>query len=436
MFWNTQKVAEILHFSKPESNQIIKDITTDSRKVKPGSLFVAVKGDLHDGHDYIDSAIQSGATAILTERDVSNSKNTTIFKVGSTMKAFRQLAHAYRKSFSIPFIGVVGSVGKTTTKEFIYSLLLGKFSRVHKTDGSQNGYLGIPITLLSLSSDCEIAVIEIGIDEIGAMEQHLALVEPTHLIVTALGPEHLHQLKTVEIAASEELKAFDYALQNEKMMAINLADPFVLNWFQKNSSHLIQKNYLTYQNTTPDFSKSFPCPLPGSHHEHNLLAAVTLGKLLGLNETEMHDGLKKFKTAYGRTEVHLLAQGIEVIADYYNSNPTSLIAALKLLNGKNKKIAVLGDMLELGDEEERFHREIANEIIKLKLDEIYLYGNRMKWLMDELIKKNFRNVSHFETHEHLTSELKKALSPHDQILIKGSRGMKMETIFKLLQEGL
>ena len=435
MFWNTKRIAEVLQLHTPAQTSEIIDIVTDSRKVKPGSLFVAYKGDAMDGHDFIDSAIQSGAAAILTEKDVVNPGKTIVFKVPSTLNALRRLAHVYRKSFQVPFIGVVGSVGKTTTKELIYSILQGKYSKVQKTEGSQNGFLGIPITLLSISPDCEVAVIEIGIDDIGAMEQHLALVEPTHLIVTALGPEHLHQLKTVEIAASEELKAFDYALDQEKKMAINLADPFVAQWFQKHATQLISKNFITYEKADQGFLSKFPSPLPGAHHEHNLLAAVTMGTLLGLTHEEMRNGLKTFKTAYGRTEIHQLSNEVTVIADYYNSNPTSLTAALHLLKSKGKNVAVLGDMLELGEQEETFHREIANEIVKLNIDEVYLYGNRMKWLLDELSKKHFSKVSHFETHEQLTQALKKSIAPYDQILIKGSRGMKMETVFKLLQSG-
>ena len=176
MFWNTKRIAEVLQLHTPAQTSEIIDIVTDSRKVKPGSLFVAYKGDAMDGHDFIDSAIQSGAAAILTEKDVVNPGKTIVFKVPSTLNALRRLAHVYRKSFQVPFIGVVGSVGKTTTKELIYSILQGKYSKVQKTEGSQNGFLGIPITLLSISPDCEVAVIEIGIDDIGAMEQHLALV--------------------------------------------------------------------------------------------------------------------------------------------------------------------------------------------------------------------------------------------------------------------
>jgi UDP-N-acetylmuramoyl-tripeptide--D-alanyl-D-alanine ligase len=435
MFWNTKKIAEILGLPSPSVMGDILEITTDSRKAAPGFLFAAIVGDAMDGHDFIESAIQKGCVAILTEKPVQAPDHVTVFHVPSTLTALRQLAHTYRKTFSIPFIGVVGSVGKTTTKELISSLLHGKFNMILKTEGSQNGFLGIPITLLNLKPDTEAAVIEIGIDDIGAMEQHLALVEPTHVIVTALGPEHLHQLKTVEIAAEEELKAFDYARDRHQKMAINLADPFVKAWLEKNKTKLDSARFLTYEKADVEFLKRFPSPLPGAHHEHNLLAAVSMGKLLGLSTEQMQNGLKTFKTAYGRTEIHQLPNAVTVIADYYNSNPTSLTAALQLLKSPHKNLAVLGDMLELGDQEETFHREIAKEILSRRIDGVYLYGPRMKWLLDELVKNHYSQAMHFETHEQLTQALKANLAPQDQVLIKGSRGMKMETVFKILQTG-
>ena len=432
-FWNTQKIAETLKLTHSGQSKEISDITTDSRAVKPGSLFIAIKGDSMDGHDFIQSAIEKGAVAIIVDRSVTVPPGISIFQVSSTMNAIRTLAHTYRLSFSIPFVGVVGSVGKTTTKELISSLLHGKFDRVHKTVGSQNGFLGIPLTLLALKRDDQIAVIEIGIDEIGAMEQHLKLVEPTHLIVTTLGPEHLHQLKTVEIAVEEELKAFDYGMNQEKKLAINLADPWVKLWFQAHSTRLLPQNFITYEKAESSFLQIYPSPLPGVHNEHNLLGAVTLGTLLGLTREEMEKGLKTFKTAFGRTEIHQLSNDITVIGDYYNSNPTSLVAALELLKSKNKNHAALGDMLELGTHEEIFHREIAKEIIKNKIDHVYLYGPRMKWLLDELEKQKFSGAIHFETLEDLTLQLKQKIQPHDHVLIKGSRGMKMEVVLKMLQ---
>jgi UDP-N-acetylmuramoyl-tripeptide--D-alanyl-D-alanine ligase len=454
-FWNTEIIAQTLKLNQTIGFKEITQITTDSRAVTAGSLFVAIKGDAFDGHDFIQKAIDQGAIAILTEKDFTSS-SAEIFKVTSTLDAIRTLAHHYRKQFKIPFIAVVGAVGKTTTKELMSSMLLGKYTHVSKTEGSQNGFLGIPITLLDVKTETEIAVIEIGIDDIGAMDQHLALVEPTHVILTAIGPEHLHQLKTVEIAAEEELKAFDYAARLKLPIAINVSDEYVSTWFNQHQFSLAPGVFQTYSlhaSTNPHFlgkyvpekntlevktkgwSDTFTLPLPGEHHAHNLLASITLCSLLGLTPAQMKIGLATFKTAYGRTEIYerSFKDGqVEIIGDHYNSNPTSANAALKLLMERPSKNshAVLADMLELGDGEENFHRELATSIIDLKVAHTWLYGPRMLWLQDELETRGYRSVRYFETHDKLLEALKPTLHAGDRVLVKGSRGMKMETVLK------
>ncbi len=457
--WNTLKISEILGLGHLGASQKILEITTDSRSAKPGSVFIAIKGDSLDGHSFIPQAISQGATAIISEHPGTN-PNGSFFQVPSTLDAIRKLAHTYRKAFSIPMIAVVGAVGKTTTKELLGSLLQGKYTHVMKTEGSQNGFLGIPITLLQLKPETEIAIIEIGIDEIGAMDQHLALVEPTHAILTKNGPEHLHQLKTVEIAAEEELKAYDYSLQHQIPIALNLSDVFVSQWVKRHSSKIsktISKSYSLSSTDQPEYlgtyssqkhelsvkgpgiEATFQCPLPGEHHAHNLLAAITLSQFFKLSVDEIMTGLQTFKTAYGRTEVYQLPRQIRVIGDYYNSNPTSLDAALKLLTsekGAPAYHAALGDMLELGENEEQFHRSMAQSIMKLGVTHVWLYGPRMKWLDSELRMKGFQNSAHFESHDELTQSMRSSLQPGAQVLIKGSRGMKMEKVLKaLLHEG-
>lgn len=459
--WNTHKVAEILSLKPSLQNFRIQNITLDSRQVQKGSLFIAIKGDTHDGHEFIEKAIQAGAAAVVSEKKITEgSDSCEVFQVPSSLDAIRTLAYSYRKSHSIPFIAVVGAVGKTTTKEIISSLLEGKFAHVLKTEGSQNGFLGIPLTLLRLKPETEVAVIEIGIDEIGAMEKHLNLVEPTHAILTKIGPEHLHQLKTIDIAAEEELKAFDYGLAHKVPLAVNLSDEYVFNWFQKNRSRLDPKLYVTYSMSPSDRAQilgsysldqnqltvethiggviedeRFSTPLPGVHHALNLLAALSMCRFFKLSTEELHQGLSTFKTAYGRTEIYHLENEIDVIGDHYNSNPTSLLAAITLLTSKKGAPhyhAALGDMLELGDAEEQFHREIAPKILSSGVTHVWLYGDRMKWLRDELNQLKFKNVQHFDSHKALTQNLKKSLSPKDQILVKGSRGMKMESVLKSL----
>lgn len=455
--WTHRKIAEILDlpFLSDAEDLPFSKITTDSRAVTPGALFIAIRGDHHDGHDFIPAALEAGAGAVISERPLPAGAKG--FQVASTLGAIRKLAHAWRATFSIPFIAVVGAVGKTTTKELIASILSGRFQRISKTEGSQNGFLGIPLTLLSTPADAEIAIIEIGIDEVGAMTQHLDLVKPTHLILTRTGPEHLHQLKTVEIAAAEELLAFDYALAENRPIAINLSDEFVRKWYEHNEKKIRSFPHATYSLHPEDHADftgthdplmrtlttsrnseklSFPCPLPGEHHAHNLLAAVVISSFFNLTETEIQNGLSTFKTAYGRTEIYPLPGNSELIGDYYNSNPTSALAALQLLTSGDpaETHAVLADMLELGEQEERFHRELAASLISLKITRVWLYGPRMKWLQDELLRHGFTAVQHFEDHASLGSALKASILPYSKVLVKGSRGMKMEKVVKTLIE--
>jgi UDP-N-acetylmuramoyl-tripeptide--D-alanyl-D-alanine ligase len=451
--WSTARICQILGIRGPDTDRSVKRVITDSREILPGDLFVAIRGDTHDGHHHIASALSAGAVAALSEED-SPGPDPRILRVPSTLSAIRKLAGYRRSQFRIPVIGVVGAVGKTTTKELLASLLRGRFKSVLKTEGSQNGFLGIAITLLRLSPEDEAAVIEIGIDEIGAMEQHFDLVLPTHVVLTRTGPEHLHQLKTVEIAAKEELKAFDHALKHGLPLAVNLSDPFVRAWFQKHGRELSPGQALTFafpgeestdlkaQTTEtglriegPGFRAELPCPLPGEHHAANLLAAVTVCRFLEMPESELISGLTTFKTALGRTEMHERSDGTILIGDHYNSNPASLEAALRLLASlkpSGRLHAVLGDMLELGDEEERYHREMASVIRELRIDRVWLYGKRMAWLSDELEKTGFSGVLHLESHEALLEMLRPELRAGDRVLVKGSRGMRMEKVLSPL----
>jgi UDP-N-acetylmuramoyl-tripeptide--D-alanyl-D-alanine ligase len=453
--WTTFRIFETLGLPVTLADTPVTGITTDSRAVKAGNLFVAIKGDTHDGHVFIPQAFSAGAVAVLSEVPAQET-DPRVIVVPSTLDAIRTLAGRWRRSFDIPFIAIVGAVGKTTTKELSSSILEGRFGRVLKTEGSQNGFLGVALTLLRLRPEDRAAVIEIGIDDIGAMDQHLALVAPTHVLLTRTGPEHLHQLKTVEIAAQEELRAFDHALEHGLPLAVNVSDPFVKNWWSTHQSALRPGQALTYsmdredgadhlgidrdgtiEIVAKDWSVELDCPLPGIHHAHNLLAAVTLSRFFGLSVAEIKNGLSGFKTALGRTEVYRLPDGTTVIGDHYNSNPTSLAAALELLarpgNGHSLH-AVLGDMLELGENEEHYHREVASELSRLGIGSIWLYGPRMKWLKNEIDGAGIPGARHFESHADLISSLKPAISPGDRILIKGSRGMRMETVLKALLE--
>lgn len=438
-------------------------VTSDSRQVELGSLFVALAGEKFDGHQFIDTAIAQGAAGVICKKGTSNlptKKSFFAFFVDDTLEAYRKLAHEWRKKFTIPVVGVAGSAGKTTTKEILSAILAGKGSPVLKTQGSQNGFVGIPMTLLDLRSEHRAAIIEIGIDEIGAMEKHIRLVAPTHSVLTSIGPEHLHQLRDVPTVAREEGFVLTQVAAAGGCVVINLDDPWIRPYddqiktekkicFTLGSSKGPHPSPCLVGQFDPDAQTLrfegmspapllFPLPLPGKHNASNLLAAIAVAYGLGLSSKEIGAGLKTFVGAEGRSQIRELAGEFSVLCDYYNAQPASVEAGLDLLTqiSKNRsqvRWACLGDMLELGAEEESYHRALAKKLSQLKVEHVLMYGPRMAALEDELKKIHYPGShAHFQTHMELANALAQGIRKGDTLLIKGSRGMKMEEVWKLL----
>lgn len=467
----------------PSLAEPFTEISTDTRSIKPGSLFIAIKGEKLDGHEYITQALEKGARGVICAEGTPppSFRPIKVFQVKDTLEAFRKLAFDWRSQFNIPVIGVCGSVGKTTTKELLTSVLKGKFESVLKTEGSQNGYLGIPITLMALRDHHEAAVIEIGIDEPGAMKEHIKLVRPTHAIVTALGPEHLEKLIDLETVAREESRSLSMTAEMGGKILVNLDEPGLTPHLTETPKsarlgyHLATKNHgalsakelknlghaviegttdgtsLTYElmsalptATTETTSQTLHLPLPGEHHARNLLGAVAVSLEIGLTAGEIAKGLELFQGATGRTEIYELTSPVPAVflCDYYNANPTSMEAAFTVLNelaskaNSPRKLVCLGDMLELGQGERQMHEALAQSLVKFSMSDVFLYGPRMKWLEHALENQGFKGmVAHFETHTALTEALLNALKPNDTVLIKGSRSMKMEKVWNEVTHG-
>jgi UDP-N-acetylmuramoyl-tripeptide--D-alanyl-D-alanine ligase len=456
-----------------------QSLTTDSRKIKTGSLFIAIVGEKMDGHSFITSAVQMGATGIVAQKGkvpTGLPQHIVVFEVEDTTEAFRQIAKVWRNRFSIPVICVAGSVGKTTTKEILASILRGKYEHVVNTQGSQNGYLGIPMTLMDITPQTEIAVIEVGIDEIGAMKKHIDLVSPTLSLLTTIGPEHLEKLKDLETVTAEESLALSMTAAHEGITIAQLDDPCLKDTIQNLSnypqlwcSHFVETGT---QDTLPDFkiphlirgewndhdpkssqkirvtthlgaSFDLSMPVQGKHNARNLLLATTAALALDLSPIEIQRGLSTFQGAYGRSELKMLPRNTAVLCDYYNANPSSVEAGIDLLsqiakqNKTQSRWIILGDMLELGDLEEKLHRDLADKITLSHPAGVLLYGPRMKWLQQELIQRGFKGkLAHLTTHESLVTQLLAWFNLGDALLIKGSRGMKMEEVWKLIEPQL
>jgi UDP-N-acetylmuramoyl-tripeptide--D-alanyl-D-alanine ligase len=433
-------------------------VITDSRKIHPGCVFLAIKGDVFDGHTFIEQAIEQGAKGVVFQRAtvIKNPKDSYLFPVDDTVQAYRKIAFAWRREFSIPLIAVAGSVGKTTTKEILTSILRGKYSEVLKTVGSQNGFVGIPMTLMDLRAEHQAAVIEVGIDEIGAMKQHMELVGATASVLTTIGAEHLEKLRDIPTVAQEEGLALSAVAQSGGLVAISLDDPWIkphaktirvgkkLTYSLEDSSADIRGNYEDAVNSLNDTLKigsdTYSLPLPGIHNARNTLAAIAVATGIGLSPSEIQTGLKTFKPVSGRSEVKEIGKEtrLRVICDYYNANPDSTVAGVLLLSKlarNGKRFACLADMLELGPDEENFHRNLAEVLMSENVEHVFLFGVRMKALQDELRKRNFsKDVQHFADQAALAQALTIKARSGDTILIKGSHSMKMENVFEALSK--
>lgn len=447
-FLTSDWVAQALGLKALE-NVPLTQITSDTREIREGALFVALKGENADGHDFLVQAIAAGARAIVHRKGIPLPHKAISFPVDDTLEAWRALSGAWRREFRLPVAVVAGSAGKTTSKEMLAALLRGKFQNVLVTLASQNGFQGVPTTLLRMRPDHDAAVIEVGIDEPDSMIQHLELVQPDAGLLTSIGPEHLEKLIDIDTVEEEEGVLFTVLEARRGLAAVNLDDPRIAH----QGEQLERARKITYSlEGKADLTGrvkndvlfvqglgEFPLPLEGKHNARNLLGAIALAWGLGLTGEEMRKGLATFKAPPGRSEMHEW-KGRRVLADTYNANPDSVAAAIETLvasgsgSPSGDAWVCLGDMLELGTFEESLHRGLADAIQKHGISHVLLYGPRMKHLADELHQRGFAgSLKQFASQEEMARELASASKPGDRILLKGSRGMRMEKVWEALR---
>ena len=433
----------------------ITGVSTDSRITQPGDLFVALRGDRFDGHNFINEAIAKQAAAAVVEKTATLSMHAALplLVVEDTMHALGELAHLHRMKFDIPVIAVAGSNGKTTTKEMIARVLMSAY-RVLSTEGNLNNQIGVPLTLLRLQKRHEIAIVEIGTNHPGEIAYLCEIVHPTHGMITNIGREHLEFFHSLDGVATEQGALFD------TLKAAKNAEAFV----NANDEYVVRlargiRNVTTYgfgakrsgvrgkllgadasgcprfQFATKKMSRGIPVQLavPGTHHALNGLAAAAVGVAFGVAPTKIRKALERFHPASRRMELVEIA-GVTVYNDSYNANPDSMIAALRTLAAVNvpgKKIAVLGDMLELGRYAEEEHARVGKEVTTLDLDYLLTYGEMSRHAQREA---KIQYAIHYDQKNVLAEYLAELIAPGDAVLIKGSRGMKMEDIVTFLQE--
>ena len=447
-------IKEILEVTGGEllsgnTDQFIRSVCVDTRKItKEDCLFVALRGRKVDGHSFIKTAFELGAAACLVEENFEGEIPGPMVKVDSTLAAMQALATYYRSKFEIPVIGVTGSVGKTTTKEMI-AAALSENLKVFKTEGNYNGQIGLPLTIFNLDSSYQVAILEMGISELGEMDRLERIAKPTIGVITNIGLSHIENFKSTEITCNEKVKIIK---GKDKKLYINGDSPLLANAktdaqvvkFGVNGSYpyRCEDVFSTSTSTsfvlcTPELKENITIPCLGMHNVYNALAAIAVAMDMGIHLEDIKKGLLNFKNAGMRQQISKIGD-ITLIDDSYNASPDSIkssVGVLRTLPKLEKNIVVIADMLELGEKSHEIHFEIGRYIAIEGIDIIVTIGNESKYLSDGAKSSNqYINAVHFDSNAEACEFLSECICKGDNILIKGSRGMHTEEIVNFLKD--
>lgn len=428
----------------------VTGIQHDSRNVRSGDLFVALAGERVDGHDYLDKARQAGAVAALVSRPVEDDLPQIL--VEDTLLAYGAIAKAYRRELNVPVVAITGSVGKTTTKEMIACVLSGKY-QISKTQGNHNNNLGLPITIMEMPEDTEIAVLELGMNHFGEMSYLTSIAQPDVVVITNIGTMHIEHLGTREGILKAKLEIME-GIRKDGVAVFNGDEPLL--WNLREGTH--RRVYFGIENdrcdvvaeeirqmdggmyfTVRGMGQRFQIYVPqeGRHSVYNALAAVTVGLLQKISPGTIQYQLGLFHNTGMRQKIYE-EQGYTIIEDCYNAGPESMEAALHVLAERaceGKRIAVLGDMLELGSRSQAEHYRVGR-LAAVAADRILAYGDHSQRVITGAVTggMSIKNAVHYEDQYEMAEALKHLAKPGDVILFKGSRGMKMEQVLQAFLE--
>ncbi|MBP9733274.1 MAG: UDP-N-acetylmuramoyl-tripeptide--D-alanyl-D-alanine ligase [Candidatus Omnitrophica bacterium] len=427
-------------------------VSTDTRTIQPGDLYIALKGKNYDGHDYIDLAFEKGARMCIAELGTGRRvrrRDPDIIFVENTQQAMCRLASFHRRQKNKPLIAITGSCGKTTTKEILAHLLGVKY-KVLKNIGTENNIVGVPKTLLNWEDE-DLAVIEIGTNQIGEIHYLTRLVQPTHGVLTLIGHSHLAGLRSIQGVRREKMSMVD-AMDDNATVIYNGEDRNIVHDRLKKLKTVrvgYKKafNFYADQIHMLDNSIGFrlngktriAAPILGQHNVLNTLLAIGAASCFGIKPDDVKARMVSFEAPKGRLRYQEL-NGIHWIDDSYNANPSSLKAAIELFKSyppKGRKILVLGDMLELGPQANAFHREAGQQIAGYPFDLVLTVGTLAARFAEEAAVSGFakEKLNTFATSTDAGNYLKDKLMPADTVLLKGSRGTKMEKVMELCVRG-
>jgi len=437
-------------------NVSYQNLSIDSRTIQVGQFFIPLKGENFDGHEFVTAAVEKGASGIAVESEWYSKqdqalflKNVVVIVVRDTLDFLQKLSAWHRQHFMIPVVGITGSNGKTTVRKMIAEILTSKYA-VLTNEGNQNNHIGVPLTLLKINTSHQVAAIELGTNHPGEIAMLTDLIKPDVGVITNIGKGHIGFFGSVEAIYREKRSLFEN-MKSGSVVFKNMEDAFLRN-YQNSDLKIIRvgsSRAYDYHGRIIS-SDQFGCVkfsinaiteislrIPGLHLFQNALMAAAVGLFFGIHAEGLKARLENFQPEKQRMQIYE-KNGVLIINDAYNANPDSTVAAIDYLANlsaaKGRKIIAIGDMLEMGDFGEEEHRMIGKFINGKPIDFVFLYGPLSTNVKKGIIETNsFKGEMHwYKTHEEIASHLAKILAPNDVLLVKGSRGMKMENVLKNL----
>ena len=424
-----------------------RGVVTDSRKAGEGVLFVPLIGEKEDGHNYIKSALEHGASAVLTQKNTDRADGTVI-KVADTRKALGDIARYYKKKYPVPSVAVTGSVGKTTTRDLTYAVLNEHYN-AHKTQGNFNNDIGLPLTIFGIEKKHEMAVLEMGMNHFGEISYLASIVCPEAAIITNIGMSHIENLGSQEGIFKAKMEITEN-FTSENTLIVNGDDKFlktvcgdyeVIKYGLGQSNDVYAKNIENngmngMKFTVSCFGEEFEAEItrPGVHNVYNALAAVCAGKHFGVSTQECIKGLKNCVYTEQRLEI-TEHNGIELINDCYCSSPDSLRAALKVQQNseKSRKIAILGDILELGSFAAKAHYELGTDVARCGIDMLVCAGENAAELARGAMEAGMANIRVYTSSEEIARDADVLVHSGDSVLVKASHSMQFNKIAEAIE---
>jgi UDP-N-acetylmuramoyl-tripeptide--D-alanyl-D-alanine ligase len=416
-----------------------RTVSTDTRKITPGSIFFALKGDRFNGNTFARQAIEAGASyAVVDEAQYATGDQYIL--VDNVLQQLQQLANYHRRQLSIPFIGITGSNGKTTTKELINAVLSRKY-RTYATKGNLNNHIGVPLTVLAITNEIEIAIIEMGANKVGDIAELVGICEPTHGLITNIGKAHLEGFGGIEGVKKGKGELYDFLQFRNGVVFVNALNETLEGMIRTRyfgeivqyprvgdymaCEMLSSTPFVRYRSENGDIVETH---LSGAHNFENIAAALCIGKYFEVPAEEANAAVSGYISENNRSQIVQKGRNT-IFLDAYNANPTSMQASLEHFMTLNapKKVVILGDMFELGEESEREHRKIGEVVARGKFTKVLLCGKRMQAAV-EANPQAYYFIDKFS----LNNWLQENKIENAYILIKGSRGMGLETILDLL----